>query len=440
MPLRNGRGRKPKRKKRRNNHQCEPALAGRFFYLYFFSVYSSFQRPAGLFVLLTLFVPLLSAGEGPDIFWRYGMDRYNQPTLTDPLEVPDGADPYEYLAAHHGYGGWTVRRSGDVVFLAEKSAAGVVPVLCLHKLSREDDYALTPERFRSLLRYIRNDGWYMVSDRQYIEGDFSRVPAGLKPIVMGSDDASYGNFIYQTRGDRLTGPVKRVLGKPLTDRDSMVAILEKLAEPEEGRINFTFYVSFDAVPFRQLDGFENPGFPYRGVPVIAEKIRYLDEKFILGIHSLSHLYAHEMGPEQFAQDVEAAWEILDEYAGGTASSLHTMAFPFGIRPLTPEMRRAVTSLSRNGRYLSGAFDFDNKLAPAPGSLDDNFDVSRFNVDNRNWDRLMSTLKNADALHARRQIVWEVDTKKLPASRYSVGASRTDEVWVLVRGGDSQRVN
>ena len=81
----------------------------------------------------------------------------------------------------------------------------------------------------------------------------------------------------------------------------MVAILERHVRKEEGRINFTFYVSFDAIPFRQLDGHENPGFPYPGVPVISEKIRYLDEHFILGIHSLSHVYAHDMGPSAFAR-------------------------------------------------------------------------------------------------------------------------------------------
>ena len=374
---------------------------------------------------------------GADVFYRYGTDRYDQPALTDRIDVPEGVDPYEYLAVSEGYAGWITRNDGEVTYLSEQARDGEVPILCLHKISREEDYALTPERFRRLLSYLNDNGWYLVADYQYLQGDFSRVPTGFKPIVMGSDDASHGNFVYQTRGDRLTGSVRRFFGKPMVDRDSMVAILERYAPKEEGRINFTFYVSFDGIPFRQLDGAENPGFPYPGIPVVGEKIRYLDENFILGIHSLSHIYAHDMGPEAFAADVMQAWELIDEYAGGEARSIRTMAFPFGIRPLTPALRRQVTALNRHGHGLDGAFDFDNKLAPPPGAPGDAFDVSRFNVDNRNWDRLMDTLDGADAVVARRVVVWETDTKRLPRSRWSLGAEESDGVWVLVRGSSGR---
>ena len=381
---------------------------------------------------LFLFVLVVPRSAAADTFWFYGRDRYDRPSLTDSIVVPDGADPYEYLAEYVGFEKWMFRRDGDVSFVAEKASRGVVPVLCLHKLSREEKYALSPERFRRLLRLVNDDGWYLVSDIQYIEGDFSRVPTGLKPIVMGSDDGSHGNVIYQTRGDRLTAPVKRFFGHPVLDRDCMAAILERYAPREEGRINFTFYLSFDAVPFRQLDGEENPGFPYRGIPIVSEKIRYLDENFILGIHSMSHIYAHDMGPTAFAEDVRAAWEIIDEYAGGRAESIRTMAFPFGIRPLTPELRREVSSITRHGITLSGGFDFDNKLAPPPGAPGDEFDISRFNVDNKNWERLLRTLNEVDAVRARRVVVWETDTKRLPSSRRGLGAAPSDGVWVLVR--------
>ena len=367
------------------------------------------------------------------MFWRYDTDRYGRPGLTERLEVPPGVDPYRRLAEYRGFDRWITRRDGNVVFLAEQASNGEVPVLSLHKISLEEDYALTPGRFGHLLNYINDNGWYLVADHHYLDGDFSRVPTGLKPIVMGSDDASLGNLIYQTRGDRLFGEVRRFFGKPLTDPDSMVAILERYAKKEEGRINFTFYVSFDAVPFRQLDGHDNPGFPYPGIPVVGEKIRYLDENFILGIHSLSHTYARDMEPGDFARDVLEAWALIDEYAGGEATTVRTLAFPYGIGTLTPDFRDAVSGLRRNGRRLIGAFDFDNRLAPAPGASADMFDVSRLNADNRNWDRLMRILGNADAVVARRDIVWETDIRRLPRSRGALGAHPSDGVWILVRG-------
>jgi hypothetical protein len=388
-----------------------------------------------LYLLLAsaFFPPALGADESQDVFWHYSRDRYNRPVLTDPLEVPPGTDPYSYLAEVRDYPDFFIRRDGDVIFMSEKADEGVVPILCLHKISREEDYALTPDRFRRLLNYVNDNGWYLVSDLQYLHGDFSRVPTGLKPIVMGSDDASHGTLVYQTRGDRQYGTVKRLFGKPLIDKDSMVAILERYVKKENGRINFTFYVSFDGIPFRQLDGFENPGFPYRGVPVIAEKIQYIDKNFILGIHSQSHPYVWDLGIDGFAEDIMKGWEQLDEYAGGEAESLHTMAYPYGVRNFNLDLRNALSSLNRNGKYLDGAFDFDNRLAPPPGNPGDSFDVSRFNVDNKHWDRLMRTLNAADAVTARREIIWEVDTKRLPRSRFSLGAAPSDEILVLVRG-------
>ena len=371
---------------------------------------------------------------GGAVFWRYSRDRYNRPAMTDPVPVPPGADPYEYLAGLQGYDNWHIRNGETATVMSEKAADGVVPILCLHKISREEDYALTPERFRDLLKYINRNDWYLVSDFQYLQGDFSRVPNGMKPIVMGSDDASWGNMTYQTRGDTLTGEVRRRFGEPVLDRNSMVAILERHAKKEDGRINFTFYISFDGVPFRQLDGEENPGFPYRDIPLIYEKVSYLDDRFILGIHSLSHTYAPEMGAEAFARDVMDAWELIDEYAGGTADSIRTMAFPYGIHPLTPDIRRQITALERNGVRLAGAFDFNNRLAPPPGKPGDSFEVSRINVDNRHWDELLETLESADAVVASRCFVWETESKRLPRSRYALGADAEDEIWILVRGG------
>lgn len=367
-----------------------------------------------------------------DTFFRYDKDRYGRGILVDPLPVPPEMDAVEFLARHQDFPDWTTRREGSVLYVAEKAVDGTIPILCLHKLSREEWYGLTPDRFESLLRYLKRNKWYLVADSQYLEGDFTRVPTGMKPIVMGADDASHGNVVFQTRGDLLTGPVKRRLGRPVIDRRSMVAILERLVPPEEGRINFTFYISFDAVPFRQLDGAEDPGFPYSDIPVVAEKIAYLDDNFILGIHSLSHTYAGDMTVPAFVGEVDACWSALDAYAGGEAKSVSTLAFPYGIRDLTPALRRSLVEMNHDGKVLTGAFDFDNKLAPPPGGPGDRFEISRLNVDNRSWDRVMNTLETAPAVTARRMVIVESDRKRLPGGRTRIGAARSDPIWVLVR--------
>ena len=365
-------------------------------------------------------------------FWKCIRDRFNRYVLTDGMEVPTGTDPYTWLAEHLQYNDWSVRQNREVTFLAEKATDGKIPILGLHTLGDDASYALSPKRFRQLIKYIKANKWYMVADYQYIMGDFSNVPTGYKPIVLGADDASWGNVIFETKGDKLFSSTKSFFGKHRLDKKSMAGILERYARRENGRINFTFYVSFDAVPFRQLAGHKNPGFPYADIPIVAEKIRYLDDNFIIGIHSLSHIYAHEMGPNAFAKDVKAAWSMLDNYAGGKATSVRTLAFPYGISPLTTEMRQAVTSIVHNGKQLVGAFDLDGKLSSPPGRPIDPFCVSRINLDNSSWENILELLQNMDAVEARREIVWETDTKRLPKDIQALGAEKSDGVWILVQ--------
>ncbi len=376
----------------------------------------------------------LAAGGQKTVFWRYTLNRHGNAVLTDPLEVPEGEDPFAFLASQRGFDKWLLSRGKKAFILSEKAVSGEVPVLCFHKIGRQERFALTPERFRRLLRYLKKDGWYMVSDYQYLQGDFSRVPTGLKPIVMGADDGGHNNIEYQVYGDSLTGRIRPFAEGPRMERNCMAYILEKLAPREEGRINFTFYVSFDAIPFRQLGGQRNPGFPYRGISVVEQKIRYLDENFILGIHSLSHEYVYSMGIDAFAEDILRAWEILDDYAGGRAETVRALAFPYGVGEVTADVYRKLSALSRNGRFLAGAFDLDGGCARPPGNLGNRFDVSRINVDNEHWNYAMAMLENADAVKARRDFIWESSSKRLPPSPYRLGAAPSDQVWVLVRPG------
>lgn len=382
-------------------------------------------------ILMLIFTASVHSGSG-DIFWRYSLDRFDRPILTERLEVPEDGNPFKFLANYLGYKGWIIRQEANLTVMAERSGDGEIPVLCFHKLGEDERFTLTKERFKTLLEYIRDENWYLVSDYQYLIGDLTRVPTGMKPIVMGSDDAAEGNLTYVTHNNLLEGKPKLIFGEPLIVQDSMVGLLERYVSPEEGRINFTFYISFDAIPFRQLGGYENPGFPYSSIPIVAKKIRYLDENFILGIHSLSHIYAYNMGVDAFVQDVKAAWELLDEYAGGEAQTLRTLAFPFGINPLTPELKAAISALSLNGRSLAGAFNFNNKFTTSPGRLEEPFSVNRINIDNKNWDTTMKSLTALDAVVARREFIWETTTKRLPQGRKVFKAKDEDGIWVLIR--------
>ena len=338
-----------------------------------------------------------------------------------------------FLSRHLGYENPRIKVLAETTILAATPTGGEVPVFGFHKLGMEPRFALEPKRFRTLIRLIQSKGWYLMSDTDFAQGDFTSVPSGKKPLVMGSDDASSGTAIYLTRGPSRTGRVRRIFGTPRWDPNCMVAILERFAPRENNRINFTFYISFDAIPFRQLDGAKNPGFPYPNIPLVREKITYLDAHFRLGIHSLSHQKAADMGQEAFSQDVLAAWNLMNHYAGGRAETVQTMAYPYGIVDGVPDGEELASWFKDLERPLAGGFDFDDQWASPNHQPRGPYAISRLGVDNSNWERARKILEGkVPTAVAQRTILWTTTRKRLPPSRKSLGIHRNDDLWVLVK--------
>ena len=69
---------------------------------------------------------------------------------------------------------------------------------------------------------------------------------------------------------------------------TMVYLLEKYLPKVQGKINFTFYTSFNGVPFRQTGGTTSFGENYRDIPIVGYKLNYLIDNFYIGIHTVTH--------------------------------------------------------------------------------------------------------------------------------------------------------
>lgn len=300
---------------------------------------------------------------------------------------------------------WDRKDFGSITYFTKKDL-GKIPVLCFHKIGENPRYEITADNFEIFLKYLILNNFYPLSDKELIKQDFSMVPTGFTPIVLGSDDASEGNFLYKTvNGDSINGIIDYSLGNVELEHESMVYLLNKYLKPSNGTINFTFYISFNGIPFRQTGGQESSGKYYRGLDVVRTKFNYLLDNFIVGIHTTTHPVTKDSSVSDFKWEIDEFYTILNEYVGDKISLIDTIAYPYGCAVLKPEMRKMINSYTYKGTSIIGGFDFDGYFSKSPysGSVD-NYDISRFGVDNQNINNLYGFLENIKLFSTERVIV------------------------------------
>lgn len=300
-----------------------------------------------------------------------------------------------------------------------------IPTLCFHKIGDEERYALTSASFENFLIYLNDNNFYLLSDKEYITKDLSMVPTGFKPIVLGSDDASEGNFIYKTSGSSETGTILEVDVKPIIDETSMVGLLEKHIKPVDGKINFTFYISFNGFPFRQSGGLEVND-DYTGNLVVQRKFEYLDNHFIIGNHTFSHLITKDITSNELKTELDNYYKVMFSYLGDSAKEINTLAYPYGCHALSEDMEKMLKNYNYNGATIIGGFDFNGYFAKSPFNEAVNFyDISRIGVDNKNIKSIYRFLETVPLYSGERVFVVEKGTD---LTRYNV--SSTDIVEVI----------
>lgn len=296
---------------------------------------------------------------------------------------------------------WAYRetKNGRVYF---KKDMGRIPTLCFHKIGDEERYAITPENFDRFLIYLNKNKFYLLSDKELINSDFSLVPTGYKPIVLGSDDASEGNFLYDTDEDFVNGAVLNLNSSPVVSENTMVSILEKNIKPVNGRINFTFYISFNGIPFRQTGGYDFDNELYKGNPLIKKKFNYILDNFIIGNHTFSHPITKNSSALDFKIELDTFYSVMESYIGERISEIDTLAFPYGCHDLKPEMEKMLKAYSYKETKIIGSFDFNGYFSNSPFSGTVNkYDISRIGVDNKNIEKMYYFLENIELFESKR---------------------------------------
>ena len=300
---------------------------------------------------------------------------------------------------------WSRQDKGNVSYFTKKDL-GRVPVLCFHKIGSKPRYEITAEIFESFLKYLNRNDFYILSDKELILNDFSMVPTGYTPIVLGADDASEGNFLYKIIGsDSVNGELDYSTGKLRLEDHTIVSLLEQNIEPINGKINFTFYVSFNGIPFRQTGGKLATGDYYRGIDIIGTKFNYLLDNFLVGIHTVTHPVTKNTSVEDFKWEIDEYYNILDSYVGSKTKLINTLAYPYGCLDLKPEMENMLRNYNNNGFKIIGGFDFDGYFSKSPftGKVN-NYDISRLGVDNQNIQNVYGFLESVKLFETNRVLV------------------------------------
>ncbi len=381
------------------------------------------------FLVLLFSLQNLAALTGGNLY-RVMMTRDREPVRLVFVRSLKGVNPELFLMENLRYNGTGIERQADKTIFYEKRDHGRVPVLCFHRIGNDPRYELTVNRTHHLMAFLVKNRFYPVSDLLFADGDFSGIPSGLKPVVIGADDASRGQMIWSEEDLELIASGINVKN-PHIDPNCLAAIFSRYFPAVQGHHNLTFYVSFDAVPFRQTGDIPHSGFPYRDLPVVEQKLRYINDNYLLGHHTVTHTYLGDQTPELLIDEIHQAEAILSDYLG-QRPNLPTMAYPYGVGSLDPEEETAFRHAADRGVFPEYAYDLDGMLSCLPWSRRfEPFRISRVSVENRSFDTLLDLLESRDIYTSRRTVLLFAQNKNLDLESYHLTIGGDDTVYVYI---------
>jgi len=258
---------------------------------------------------------------------------------------------------------------GPLTEPTEPVAPKPVPVLMYHEMGqRGGRYSMTPRDFERQLEDMRRAGFFLINLSELLRGDFSRVPAGRRPVVLTFDDSDPGQF--------------RILPDGRIDPLSAVGILEKYRRehPEfgSGAAFFIFArdgrgsgIFFQPQRWGLLDAFcrrydlSAKGLGWSGLKLWQAKLRWLVANgYEVGNHTVTHADLTKLDPAGIAREIGVCQLLLEEAVGerdktrGLSPLPWGLSYPFGAVPLGTEEYM----LCREGDFGGRRYRFDYAVA------------------------------------------------------------------------------
>ncbi len=195
-----------------------------------------------------------------------------------------------------------------------------VPVLMFHNFDKKENrYTISPENFKNLLADLHDEDFYSISLKQYISGDFSKVPVGKKPVLFTFDDASDGQFMLNPDSS--------------ISKNSAVGILEDFYKENDFGHGGVFFVSYGTdkkfrLPFMQND-------------LASYKMKMLvDMGYDLGHHTIVHSNNSNASQNDIFKQHTLSAAVFDHLLSKDYADkieVESFAHPFGAKPANKQV-------------------------------------------------------------------------------------------------------
>ena len=218
-----------------------------------------------------------------------------------------------------------------------------IPILMYHSIDEPKNW-IDESTFKLHLEKLYNAGFSSMKIEDYINGDFSTVPEGRKPVIITFDDEWGSQFYYSDE--------KRLIISP----SCAVGILEDFAKthPLFGK-NALFYLFFHRLPFIQ----------YNSSHLWQKKIKYLAQNgFELGCHTFDHSIMTKMSEKRIRKELDDFFKILKPLLPNQIFHTMTLAYPGGAIPIK---RNAIEEYQFEGHPLIASLTAWGGFAKIPAT-------------------------------------------------------------------------
>lgn len=222
---------------------------------------------------------------------------------------------------------------------------GHIMVVMYHGIIDNPPYHRTEEDFRKDLQYMYDNGYRLISVRDYLDNNID-IEAGKTPIVLTFDDSLSTTYSLIEED-----------GKLVPKEGTAVAILEDFASknPDFGK-TATFYTHVGSQIFD-------------GAGTVEERLNWLiDNGYELGNHSATHADLSVLDEKGLSEEIGKVDELIKDIIPNY--TVDSITFPFGKRP-----QEHLMNILRDGKYEGHKFSYIVGFREGPsGSL-----VSPFHV-------------------------------------------------------------
>lgn len=212
-----------------------------------------------------------------------------------------------------------------------------VPILMYHQV-HETNFWITPSAFKNHLEAMYRSGFCLLSLSDFLQGDFSTIPDGRKPILLTFDDAFESQFFLENSG------------KP--SNNCAVGILEAFAK-EHPDFNCTaaFFPYLSIIPFGQV----------QQETLWIKKFQYLWERgYDIGCHSYYHTFFEKISEKAVLEELNFFYNHLSYYFPDDYQKAFIIAYPYGS---LPKNRQLIPAYEYKGNKLTGGLSAWGGLAP-----------------------------------------------------------------------------